>query len=152
MSNNVLRNVTVLANAIVVQACDDYRMAIRGNCSDPDKMLREVKMFFKSGWYKELTNLKSAILLRMLDEEWIEGRKLIEAGRNVDCPELRKAYEFECPICGKTAEAKVIRSKRKNRKDGSYNVSYFKTFTCKCHIPEQILLKQEVIPNESNEN
>lgn len=152
-TNKEIVNESALANAIVTQACEDYRMAIRKRCKTPNKMLDDVLSFFKSEWYKLLTNLDSVILIQKLDKEWEEGQKLIGEGIKVDCPELRKPYEFRCPICGGTAETMVYRFKTRKRKDGSYKLNYYKTFTCKCHIiPEQILLKQEVITNENHQN
>ena len=145
-------SITELANAIVAQACDDYRMALRGDCYSPSRMLRDVKKFFKSAWYKQLTKLDPDVLLKELDKEWEKGQRLIEVGSKVECPKRKKHYEFECPICHGTAETWETRFKTKKRRDGSYNVNYYKTFTCKCHIPEQILLRQEVITNENNQN
>ena len=144
--------ITELANAIVAQACEDYRMALRGNCYSPSRMLRDVRKFFDSAWYKQLTKLDPVLLLSNLDEEWEEGKVLIKVGRDVECPKLKKHYEFECPVCHGTAETWETRLKTKKRKDGSYNVNYYKNFICKCHIPEQILLRQEVITNEDNQS
>lgn len=144
---------TALANAIVVQACDDYRMAIRGRCYNPAKMLRDVRKFFKSEWYKQLTNVDSVRIVKQLDKEWEDGQKLIKVGRDVDCPELRELYEFECPLCGGTAKTTVIRVKTKKCRNGTYKLNYYKFLTCECHkVPERILLKQEVITNENHQN
>lgn len=147
------RCVSRLANAIVKQACEDYRMAIRGRGNSPRKMIKDVVSFFESEWYKQLTMVNPVYLRTKLDKEWEEGQKLIEAGSKVECSELKKPYEFECPLCGGTAETKTIRFKTKKRKDGSYKITYYQLFTCECHkIPEQVLLKQEVITNENNQD
>ena len=149
--NKKIVYVSELANAIVAQACEDYRDAIRGKCKNPDKMLWDVKKFFKSNWYERLTKVDYQYLLDKLDAEWEEGKKLIEVGIEVECPKLRKAYKFECPLCGGSAETRVARFKSPKRKDGSRRINYIKSFTCSCHRPEQILLKQEVI-YEDNQN
>ena len=144
-------NVSELANAIVTQACNDYRDALRGNCNDPDWMIQDVMRFFKSKWYKLLTKVNYHYLLEKLDAEWEEGKKLIDAGIDVDCPKLKKHYEFDCPLCGGRAETFVKQFKTPKRKDGSRRITHYKVFMCECHRPEQILLKQEVI-YEGNQN
>jgi hypothetical protein len=145
-------NVFELANAIVVQACEDYRDALRGNCDDPDSMLQDVMRFFKSKYYKLMTKVDYHYLLEKLDAEWEEGKQLIEAGKEVDCPKPLKHYEFDCPLCGGRAETWVKRHKTPKRKDGSRTTTYHKVFVCECHRPEQILFKQEVTTNEDNQN
>ena len=145
-------NVSELANAIVAQACEDYRDALRRNCDDPDGMLQDVLRFFKSKYYKLMTNVNYHYLLEKLDAEWEEGKKLIDAGIDVDCPKLKKHYEFDCPLCGGRAETYVKRLKTPKRKDGSQTMTYYKVFMCECHRPEEILLKQEVTTNENNQN
>lgn len=149
--NKEIVNVSDLASAIVAQACEDYRDALRGNCDDLDEMLREVMRFFKSTYYDLLTKVDYHYLLEKLNAEWEEGKKLIEVGREVDCPKLKKSYQFKCPLCGEMAETRVTRYKSHKRKDGSRRITYYKSFTCSCHRPERILLKQEVI-YEDNQN
>lgn len=145
-------NLRELTDAIVVQACEDYRDALRGNCTDPDWMLQDVMRFFKSDYYKLMTKIDYHHLLEKLDAEWEEGKKLIEAGIDVDCPKLRKHYKFDCPLCGGRAETWVKRHLTPTRKDGSQTITDHKVFACECHRPEQILLKQEVITNENHQN
>ena len=145
-------DVRELANAIVVQACEDYRDALRGNGDDPDLMLQDVMQFFGSKWYKTLTKVDHHYLLEKLDAEWEEGKKLIDAGKRVDCPKLRKHYKFDCPLCRGQAETHIIRHTSAKRKDSSRTITYHKVFTCKCHRPEQILFKQEVTTNEDHQN
>lgn len=56
-----------LANAIVLQATKDYRLALRRNGNHP--MRREVERFFRSGWYSQLTTLDGELLMQKLQEE-----------------------------------------------------------------------------------
>ena len=83
-----------LANAIVEQAAKDYlmykkRLYILGDDDDPNEIrgeviryrnnLNNVRKFFKSKWYKTLTDLNVEMLVRKLDEEfeeWKEEHKL----------------------------------------------------------------------------
>lgn len=63
-----------LANAIVLSAVKDYREAIsklaRGRKNQNAEMLRdECLRFFRSGWFKTLTNVDPEYLIRKLDEE-----------------------------------------------------------------------------------
>lgn len=141
-----------LANAIVAQACEDYRNLLRGNCDNPDEMRQDLMTFFGSEWYHQLTKVDHQFLLDTLKKEWEEGKKLIASGRDVDCPILKKKYEFKCPLCGGIAETHIRRVKCRKRKDGSQVIRYYKQFTCSCHRPEEILLRQEVIAHEDNKN
>ena len=63
-----------LANAIILQAANDYRAALRTlernlkyTPALQDKS--EVERFFRSEWYKLLTSVDGETLLRMLREE-----------------------------------------------------------------------------------
>ena len=150
--NRAIVNVSDLAHGIVVQACEDYRDVLRGNCKNPGEMLQDLMQFFKSEYYTLMTKVDYHYLLEKLDADWEEGKILIEAGSDVDCPKLRKHYEFDCPLCGGRAETYVIRHRTPRRKNGSQTLTYRKVFVCECHRPEQILLKQEVITNENNQN
>lgn len=141
-----------IANAIVAQACADYREAIRGICKDPDEMLQDVLEFFESEWYKLLTKLDYHYLLERLDTEWEEGKKLIKAGMGVDCPKLKKRYEFDCPLCGGRAKTLIKRFRTQKRKDGALTITHYKVFECECHRPEQIMLRQEVIAYGNSQN
>lgn len=58
-----------LANAIVVVAADDYRMALKARSKE---MLHELDTFFDSNWYEILTGLDSIVLRRMLIDEQIQ--------------------------------------------------------------------------------
>ena len=55
-----------LANAIIIQAADDYREAYE--CGDI-YTLCEVERFFKSDWIQALTNLDGIEILRRLQNE-----------------------------------------------------------------------------------
>lgn len=78
-----------LANAIVGQAAKDYlmykkRLYILGDDDDPNEIrgeviryrnkLNDVRKFFKSKWYKTLTDLNVEMLVRRLDEEFEEWK------------------------------------------------------------------------------
>ena len=65
-----------LANAIVLQACEDYRTAlkkIKKNPKNQDAMSEamECEHFFRSGWYQALTSVDGEYLIRKLREEII---------------------------------------------------------------------------------
>lgn len=64
-----------LANAIVMQACKDYRKTYRlhirtyrvGDKSDDN--LAELEKFFRSDWYRALTDLDGEYLMKRIREE-----------------------------------------------------------------------------------
>ena len=65
-----------LANGIVAQACYDYRAALARLKRQPRNksakiMKEEVERFFRSGWYRELTDVDPEFLMRKLKEEAI---------------------------------------------------------------------------------
>ena len=64
----------VLAIAIITQAVDDYRAAIRSLSKKPKnkkalKTAMEVEEFFRSDWYKQLTEMDGEHLLERLRKE-----------------------------------------------------------------------------------
>ena len=62
-----------LANAIVAQACDDYRKALRGKgCDgyDAAHSITAIRKFFRSEFYKLLTKVDGEHLIEKLDEEY----------------------------------------------------------------------------------
>lgn len=68
------RNFEDFANAIVVQAAKDYREALKELDIDSKNLeakttIAEVESFFRSSWYKVLTNLDPEFLLEKLKEE-----------------------------------------------------------------------------------
>ena len=63
-----------LANAIIEQAVRDFREAklrLQKNARDAEaeKTYREVKRFFRSEWFSQLTTLDGELLLEKLEEE-----------------------------------------------------------------------------------
>lgn len=64
-----------LANAIVIQACEDYKRAYacylrRGDISTKrDPVLSELEYFFRSAWYKTLTEVDGEYLIERLRNE-----------------------------------------------------------------------------------
>ena len=64
-----------LANAIVLQACKDYRSAyIRylrryGLPDRTDPQLAELERFFRSDWYKTLTSVDGEYLMKRIQDE-----------------------------------------------------------------------------------
>ena len=63
-----------LAQAIIVQAVKDYRLARARLKKKPDdvigkKLKREVEAFFRSWWFSILTDVEPEIILRGLQEE-----------------------------------------------------------------------------------
>lgn len=69
-----IRNYENLANAIILQAVKDYRAAGRKLKKKPDNTLARaeigsIERFFRSGWYKYLTDVDGEMLIRKLREE-----------------------------------------------------------------------------------
>ena len=72
-----MSNITIyedLANAIILQAVKDYRMALkslkansRNRAAQADKA--EIVRFFRSQWYSALTDVKGEMLIRSLQKE-----------------------------------------------------------------------------------
>ena len=65
---------TGLANAIILQAVKDYRVAIkklsRGRVNkDAEIKKQEILNFFRSDWFGVLTEIDPEIMIRKLDEE-----------------------------------------------------------------------------------
>lgn len=63
-----------LANAIILQAVKDYRMALkslkansRNRMAQADKA--EIERFFRSQWYSALTSVDGEMLIRSLQKE-----------------------------------------------------------------------------------
>ena len=74
-----------LANAIVIQAADDYRIVLKKIKAHPkdrkaiDEAL-EIERFFRSSWYSQLTGVDGEYLIKRLQDEVrqsesIRGRK-----------------------------------------------------------------------------
>lgn len=67
-----------LANAIIIQAAKDYRLALRRFRNYPNKAAaknskRKIEQFFRSDWYGMLTNIDPDVLIRRLNEEVLEN-------------------------------------------------------------------------------
>ena len=72
-----MSNITIyedLANAIILQAVKDYRMALKSlkanssnRTAQADKA--EIERFFRSQWYSALTDVKGEMLIRSLQKE-----------------------------------------------------------------------------------
>ena len=63
-----------LANAIVLQAVNDYRKALRRNKKHPYKKeylseMRSLEYFFRSNWFAALTNINPKMLVSKLKAE-----------------------------------------------------------------------------------
>ena len=63
-----------LANAIVMQAVKDYRIALLHSKKRPDNNGYQIEVaslerFFRSGWFGELTSLNTEYLIRRVNEE-----------------------------------------------------------------------------------
>lgn len=68
-----------LADAIVVQACTDYRKALKGKSytrkNTPEGVIKNIEKFFRSKWYRMLTKLDGEYLIEKLNQEHIENKK-----------------------------------------------------------------------------
>ena len=64
-----------LANAVVIQACEDYKRVYvchlcgNGKGKRIQKQLKELEAFFRSDWYKTLTEVDGEYLMQRLQEE-----------------------------------------------------------------------------------
>ena len=67
-----------LANAIVKQAADDYRSALKGNLvggKPPEEVIPKIEKFFRSEWYRTLTKVDADYLLEELRKEHRENMR-----------------------------------------------------------------------------
>ena len=74
-----------LANAIVIQAVNDYRAALRGisyNRRSAEANIKELEKFFRSDYYELLTKVKGEYLIEKLKEEYREEK--LKDGCNID--------------------------------------------------------------------
>jgi hypothetical protein len=65
-----------LANAIILQAVEDYRDALKGkdvyrNRTSPAVVISECERFFLSDWFKVLTNVNGEYLMRTIRKEFM---------------------------------------------------------------------------------
>ena len=76
-----------LANAIVLQAVADYRVALKKIKAHPKNReaiseALEIEKFFRSGWYSQLTDVDGEYLIRRLQEE-IRQSESIRGKKNI---------------------------------------------------------------------
>ena len=62
--------IEALANGIIVQACKDYRTALK---RDNRQSIAEIERFFRSEWYKMLTSIDGEYLIAKLRKEQKEN-------------------------------------------------------------------------------
>lgn len=71
----------MLANAIVLQACKDYRRAYKIHVRTyrpgvkPDDKLEELERFFRSEWYRTLTSVDGEYLMKRIKMEVLSYEK-----------------------------------------------------------------------------
>ena len=63
-----------LANAIVLQAVNDYRVAMKAVKRNPNNRVAldnalQIERFFRSGWYSTMTSVDGEYLIRRFQEE-----------------------------------------------------------------------------------
>lgn len=63
----------ILANAIIIQAAKDYRVALRRLKRNPNNRearaaAAEIERFFRSGYYRTMTNVDGEMLIKKLKE------------------------------------------------------------------------------------
>ncbi len=76
-----------LANAIVLQAVADYRVALKKIKAYPKNReaiseALEIEKFFRSGWYSQLTDVDGEYLIRRLQDE-IRQSESIRGKKNI---------------------------------------------------------------------
>lgn len=62
-----------LANAIILQAVKDYRTALRGlplNGKSSTAVIADCERFFRSDWYRQLTNVDGEYLIINIRKEY----------------------------------------------------------------------------------
>ena len=78
MQDPVDRAYQELANAIVKQAADDYRKALKGrgyNGRKPARIKKEIEQFFRSHYFETLTKVKGKYLIERLNKEHEENER-----------------------------------------------------------------------------
>ena len=66
------RGLEDLSNAIILQAVKDYRIALAGgsvNGRDSESVIAECERFFRSDWYRQLTNVDGEYLMTTIRKE-----------------------------------------------------------------------------------
>lgn len=123
-----------LGAAIVKQAVDEYKQAL---INDNKLKIAENEHFFRSGWYKILTNIDGKMLVKRLrstvmqfrdeanlafDENRISGKK----GNSF----LPDSQAFQCPVCGGNVYVVYKRLKFIIRADPERNGDLYKIGEC----------------------
>ena len=78
-----------LANAIVVQAIQDYKAAKKALRKNPNNIMAkreiaDVERFFRSKWYRVLTGVDASWLMGRIDQTLDSNRKINAKGRTVN--------------------------------------------------------------------
>ena len=78
------KNVEDLANAVIVQAANDYLESKKqiyqyGETFNSRSQLNDAVKFFKSDWYEMMTSVSSRKIMRTLDKQFEEWRKEYDA-------------------------------------------------------------------------
>lgn len=114
-----------LANAIVAQAMEDYRAAIRGmwdgDCRSCEEVMNEIVKFVHSKYFSILTKINGDYIIKQLQDEYANGEKLVDCGDRLSLIP-GKPVEYTCPNCGGTAT--VVLSSRNTYGSVYYNKSY----------------------------
>lgn len=76
----MIKNEQVLAQAIIEQASEDYRTALKKLSKHPDNALaihtvNECEIFFRGEWFQMLTTLDGETLIRMLKDSTLKKIK-----------------------------------------------------------------------------
>ena len=78
MQSHVDRAYRELGNAVVKQAADDYRKALRGvgyNGKKPENVIKEVERFFRSHYFELFTKIDGEYLIERLKKEHEENER-----------------------------------------------------------------------------
>lgn len=72
-----------LANAIVIQAIQDYKAALRVLEKNPNNIwtnrdVKEIEHFFRSKWYRMLTSVDAGWLMERINETIDDNRRINE--------------------------------------------------------------------------
>ena len=88
-TSHIEYNLEDLTNAIVKQAAEDYRKALRGkgySHMPASKVIEDVEKFFRSKYFYLLTNVKGEYLIERLKEEYEEERNKDESNLDTNTP------------------------------------------------------------------
>lgn len=77
-----------LANAIILQAVEDYRNALNGKSysyyKPPEKVIAEIERFFSSSYFEILTKVNGEYILHKLKQEHLENKEGEENASNLN--------------------------------------------------------------------